>query len=1095
MKKSIILLASFLITFVLLSNNAAAISRYEKTTGTTYGNYGIGEIAEADPPGSGAEDICGNDSFVFFTNDDWLSAYSFDGTSFTLLDSWQDPGGDAGDMLAIHSTGTNESYVYLARTYYGPLRAFTFNGTALRKDDAYLGEPANSIQAIAADCNGIYSYWYYYDDEEEEPPISLVACTFDGSSLTYVDNITAEGNNPITYDMAADGQYIYLTDFLARRIYAYSFDGVTVHYQATSPALSKGSPSSDYIEAITGNASDYIFLATRTYLFAFTFNGAAFSEVGSVALDLRPSDLWSDGSMVYAYADNGIINVYNFTGSTFILLNSLSTYGDVSEPRIFANNEYFFTNDGPLAASALYEEFNVARTVTTSYEFNNASFSPEKNHTNYEVELTIPVSNASFHPITVRNNIGAVNAQRTTSSSWDAANRYYWDYTQDNNKTLKIYTTNTTSGTAVNWSITMGYDIPYPEASYNIEETTATLRGSYWHDDTATTGWWIGNTSTSEGNYEQNITYSGTPSWGVNWTKSISSLTSGEYYYVRPWCYVGVDGAGYGWNTSSLETYFITKPNEPSNLQTTVTGFDVSLSWTNASIGANTNQSVYIRYSTEDYPASRTEGTFGANESTYNNATIYDLTPDRTYYFTAWTYVQDSGSPSLDAWSDDVAYATAEIEGGIYNITIRYENESIHGNLPINLSDGCYHRLLIHYRNQTDEVCFCNGSWASDVNVDVSGNWSGELAVTVNKTVLFFEFRWNDTDYLERFPLVKPANLSSYFCRRIIVPADDDFNITFYVRTDLLLYPITTSYYNHSLIQYTYTFKDPSTLFVNAPTNDAWADIYCYNSSGTRLTIHKELFSANDEVYPMLVYDKKYFIGVGCSELEIDRIGIAPTTTNTAPDPIYIPPSVNVTYAFFDVINLDVGWMGGGSGLYVYYQDTLFGTNSVTFTVWCYSNGTLVYQTTSDQSYKNFTYPAANQSLSYTYKIEVNHTVWLTNMSVQARINAGMTPITDIVSLENLLQKILGNSPFINYDPASPNYGQSIPWTEVVVGAIAIILIASFGYANATLGMLSTGLWLAAAGTIIEGMSWQFPAVGAFLIALSIVFAIGGKEK
>jgi len=723
------------------------------------------------------------------------------------------------------------------------------------------------------------------------------------------------------------------------------------------------------------------------------------------------------------------------------------------------------------------------------------------------------------------------------------------------------------------YNITLhNYSYSYPLNATSITDSTATLQGYLVNDSgmtNITCGFLLGNVSTNISNYEQNISASGTYTAGDTFTKSVSSLTPGEYYYVRSWSY-----DGHNYNYSENETYFISLPDAPSNFDIITRGASsIALSWTNSTVGENTNHSVLIHYGTSSPPGGATPstwGTYGANESSLSYTTVSGLEGDTYYYFVAWTYVNDSGSPSHAAFSSSFATTYNTTVGGNYTIFVKYENESSSGNLPVDLSKWGQHKFVIHTSTFTGEVIFDDGIDYQTGSIDLLGyfgnNASGTFSVELNETLLWVDFYWNTSN-------------DSYFrCTRSHVVLSGERNITFYIRTDLPVYgtaisktvhsdsapvldpsnPVTISttydideiygvyvynisyygtwvtiandnytstinsvtvsadvldanstlvkvdYYTYevtagtgniedSLVQYTYTFKDPSTEYRNAADLDAYAEVYYYNDSAVKQIIHREFFSANDEIYPMLIYDKKYRIGVGLysdSSKLIELVGLAPTGDDTTPEAIEIPFITTDYFTFFDVIDLDIGWLNTGSGLYVYYQDTLYGTNNVTFYVYNASNNdTLMYNETSTSDYKNFTYSDAEYNSSYTIVLVVNHTQWTTNQSTSFTLYGRISPITDITSLDDLLEKIFGRTPLQNFET-----GETVPWSYILVGIVSFILMMSFGYFNATLGMMSTGLWLAASPGFILGLPVTFTVVGVFLVSMSVIFALGAKK-
>ena len=716
------------------------------------------------------------------------------------------------------------------------------------------------------------------------------------------------------------------------------------------------------------------------------------------------------------------------------------------------------------------------------------------------------------------------------------------------------------------------YSASFPKNATSVQETTATLNGYLTEDsDTnCTCGFWVSNvTNPNASNYQFNFSAGSSCTQG-SFSASATGLTSGEYYYVRTW-----STNGHTLNYSSNQTYFLTKPNAPTSFSiSAVHPRSIDLQWTNATLPPGmVNHSVIIHYSTSSPPGAPkpgTWGTFGDNVSDSDRTTITGLAEDTTYYFVAWTYLNNSGSPSMGWISTGFATTSGATEGGFYNISVRYENESVSGNCVVNLSHWRIHEFLIHSGTGTDFVRFDNGIHTSSLEGTFVNNASGNFTVEINSTITYIEFHWN-------------SSVSALkHCYRVQVLDAGQRNVTFYIRTDLPVYgegttkefhtdsapvvnpaadlTISTTYpmnevygvyvynisvypmwetvptsnytvgtnqitidnailnvnttmckveyYTHktvsgvtgpldnTLVKYTYYFKDETIAgYFGSPSFlNEWAEIYVYNSTGTKLSIHKEYWSSEEKVYPWLIYNKKYRIGVGNNKITLPLIGQPPTGSETSPDPIVISDPGITSYGFFDVIDFDIGWESNGIGFWVYYQDTLYQTRSVTFRVWDV-NGTMVYNDTSDQDYKNFTYAGAWHLYLYNWTITTNHTAWgYINQTVGADMWKGVVPLTDITSLNDLLNRTLGYTPFVSYDPATE--GQEVSWTYVLVFVIGFIITCSFGAYNAYVGTLAVGLWLSFSGAYITGVALLvFVPVGIFLITMTIIFAMGGKYR
>jgi len=621
--------------------------------------------------------------------------------------------------------------------------------------------------------------------------------------------------------------------------------------------------------------------------------------------------------------------------------------------------------------------------------------------------------------------------------------------------------------------------VPYQTPSPQISTTAAVAKG-HIIDDSETGcvgGFWIGNQSgVTEGNALFNITAPGTFTEGHTFTKVASGLTSGEYYYIKSWC-----TNGYSFTNSTNETYILTKPDYPLNFQVQSSAPEsITLSWTNRTFPAGTNSSTYIRYSNTAPGGTVTTswGTFGANTSA-ESATINGLNQETTYYFVAWTYINASGSPTYHHYSDSYSTTSGSTEGGIYDVLVFYENESIHGNLPVDLSKYGPHRLILHYTNGTDEIVLNNPGNTSTVVCNFSNLTNGKIEnITVNKTISFIEFHWNDT-------VGKPAR-----CNRIIIPQDNEVNISFYIRTDLPVYGESSAFLNDTLVRYTYNFVDQTSLF--GIDNDAYAIIFTYNSEGDKLIIHSEYIDTFNTISPWLVFEKKYYIGVRSDAAYFERIGLAPTDETTEPEVLIIYGFQN-TFTFFDLIDLSVGWYG--SGLFLDYLDTTFTTGTVNFSIYYYNNQTLVYSEEVSVNNYNFTYEC-NTSVPWLWSV----TAELEGGLYDGNYSTGIIPlfpematITSTSTFDKFMRIIWGPSPIYNV-----NTGVAVPQTYIILAIVAGIWLLSFSRINAVIGGIGAGVILTLGGVGIAGLQDVLlggavtAVIGIFIIALSIVAGMGG---
>ena len=408
------------------------------------------------------------------------------------------------------------------------------------------------------------------------------------------------------------------------------------------------------------------------------------------------------------------------------------------------------------------------------------------------------------------------------------------------------------------------------------------------------------------------------------------------------------------------------------------------------------------------------------------------------------------------------------------------------------------HRVIIHYYGQDFDdyygmvtyIIFENGTATHDPipYFNYSNIENGTFNFSVNRTIKYIEFCWNDTTDCD------------FRCNRIISPVKGQRNITFFIRTDLPVFGEGTNYMNGSIVKYIYSFVDETGKFRRP--NEPRATIYTYNDDEEKMIIHSEYFDDTEAIHPWLVYEKKYFIGVDCVYLTYERIGIAPASENQNPE-VRIPYNYQFDYSFYDLINLDVGWFD--SGFYVHYHDTTFSTVSATFHVYGYYNHTLVYSDSTTYSGKNFTY-TCNTSGNYIWVIEttlddLDNLYDGTYSSGETPMFSGMEPITDINTIDEILTIILGRTPL--HDADNPNV--EVPWTYIMIFALAFIVMTSLGKLNAFMGALGVGFVLTFSGAAITGLQtlfsnydwWQGPVlilIGVFIIAFGIVGLMGGVE-
>lgn len=794
-----------------------------------------------------------------------------------------------------------------------------------------------------------------------------------------------------------------------------------------------------------------------------------------------------------------------------------------------------------------------------------------------DVNYTVFFGDSSPPPLVSSNQSGLTYNPGSLNYSDD----YYWRVISYDDKGGNI--------TGPIWDFSTADEGPPPEDVGNITinetvgigVTNATLTGFVFNhsdpDATVPCGFVCGPiTRDSITNYTFNIS-NGDVANMSSYHDEATGLTSAEYYYGRAWMQLDE-----GFNISG-EGYFLTKPNPPTNLDASLSGVDMYVTWDIASVGDGTNLTTIIRYSNSTQPATMFEGEDGYN-GTSDHCLITGLDTNRLYNFSAFSFINSSGSPTLFQVSDTYSSVNATSFSGGYNISIRWENTT---HELVNTTLGVYHRFIVHYTDRTEVNLFNATGYIP--SQETNGNWtlatSGEWNISCPEEPLFFEFCWNDThenpyvtegdlaskseyatvfdysinttnnltytpeeivsvyiynstpsyprwveipedmytltvnqveinasamdlnstmsrvDYYYRDPDTYVA--TDYRCNRKIVPIAGQENITFYILTDKPVYGESSSYMNHSIVKYTYSFLDETAYY--RPPNDPIAEFYIYDVDGNKLMIHSEYFDSSLRVRPWLYYGKNYFVGVRCNIDSIARIGIAPTGDDTASD-IRIPYDFDRQYSFFDLIDLAIGW--DATGMYVHYTDTTDSTTSATFYVYNYTSGALLHSENTGLSSYNFTY-VCNTSIPY--KCNIIATLDDINDLYDGTYQVGggacwiMLPDetwinTNVSNINTILTTLFGKSPLFDLDypeeaDVEGNYQHTVAWTYIALFSIAFILFVSFGKLNGFVGTMAAGLFILASGAFIEGLMSTIVGAGMFILIVGIIGLIGGVDK
>jgi hypothetical protein len=182
------------------------------------------------------------------------------------------------------------------------------------------------------------------------------------------------------------------------------------------------------------------------------------------------------------------------------------------------------------------------------------------------------------------------------------------------------------------------------DSAVSVEETTAILNGTVTNDQGEACQYRFQYDIDSGAPYANATTWTGSKTTGQSFLENITGLNSGTKYYFRAEVKNSA-GTGYG-----AELTFTTKPDPPTGFSVDgISSQMIALSWTKGS-GA---QKTMVRRSTTGYPVEPDDGDQVFFES---QTSIVDtgLTPETTYYYSAWSWVEGS-----DIWSDTYAIAQA----------------------------------------------------------------------------------------------------------------------------------------------------------------------------------------------------------------------------------------------------------------------------------------------------------------------------------------------------------------------------------------------------------------------------------------------------
>ena len=278
---------------------------------------------------------------------DGVRAYSFDGTTLTLIDTAEvSPGGDA---IVVYANGANVVY----GTNIG-LYGYTFNGSTFINGTSTYVDAINGhqCQGIAFDGTYFLSTW---DDVN-----GIMAHTFDGTFTfshearntddnylgVWADSsdvfVASDNAGIVAYDGAPktvsyNERTFYLNEYLfLGGAWTPWHDGTDLHVATNTYGLyaidddSYGHGSMQEIDNIDDGGEywsvhgdgygggTYIYVACGTSgLRAYSWNGSSYALLDTVDPGDQCLDVWTDGTYVFAAMDTLGVYAYTFNGSAF----------------------------------------------------------------------------------------------------------------------------------------------------------------------------------------------------------------------------------------------------------------------------------------------------------------------------------------------------------------------------------------------------------------------------------------------------------------------------------------------------------------------------------------------------------------------------------------------------------------------------------------------------------------------------------------------------------------------------------------------------------------------------------------------------------
>jgi len=624
-----------------------------------------------------------------------------------------------------------------------------------------------------------------------------------------------------------------------------------------------------------------------------------------------------------------------------------------------------------------------------------------------------------------------------------------------------------------------------PQFCINVSHDHGTLMNLTWY--------WYNNTNSSWEQFNHstllpNGTYC---QWYLNATEPCTTY----YWYVE-----AIDPYG----NSTIETSWFTTHcvDPPTNVTCTrLNDTSINLTWTPDS-NANGTSHTIVRYQDGLTPPGFAGGTFATN--TTRDWVILNLTEGNCYGISLWTNWNWTNNWTLSDSSSNPSSGFCCTTGGNYTIAFRDEEteESLNfSRYPYNCSEF---KLTIHYATIEDN------EWVINPENIVILNGISSLNVTTTEEPLYFELTvfsdFNTTK--QQLQDAGATGRSSY--KRILRPETAQNisgrdTIIFYV-ANITVYNQYYSYWDGSylnqtldpdpetsVVKYNYNFVDQVGNFKDDIPQNVWVTFYTYNETGDKLIIHQEFWDSAKQINPALIYNKIYRVGINCSTLKLSYISIAPTgavISNT----IYIK-TITELISLLEDITFSYGWQDG-TGLWLQYTDPNYATDSIILTVDQFPDTQVATSTKTGFNSYNFSggdFATLPQNVTYLLNLTFTRTVndSTTTTSVTFILNPGISsPIMNATTMDILFVDQFGLPPFYNTDT-----GEYIPWSYMIFGIGACLIMLFVAMKSPALGAISGGITLTGASYLITGLPTIFVMGGVLIIILGFVMLMWGGRK